>query len=120
MLGWHWILDALDCDAATLSDRDVLSRALVEVPDALGLRRVAPPQLFEHRDGPDGAVTLAGITLLAESHFSLHVRPGLRTLHADLFSCAPFRPEAAREALRRLYPFTRCSEQVLTRGGAAG
>ncbi|MCI0669604.1 MAG: S-adenosylmethionine decarboxylase [Myxococcaceae bacterium] len=116
MLGWHWILDALDCDVAALCDREALARALVEVPDALGLTRVSQPQLFEHRDGPDGARTLAGVILLAESHFSLHARPHLGALHADLFSCVPFPASAARDALRRYYPFTRATEQVLHRG----
>lgn len=119
-LGWHWILDAQDCDAAALPDRATLLRALAEVPDALGLTRVGQPQVFAHHEdagGPAGADTLAGITLLAESHFSLHLRPALRTLHADLFSCAPFAPDRAREVLHRLYRPGRSSEQVLTRGG---
>jgi S-adenosylmethionine/arginine decarboxylase-like enzyme len=118
MLGWHWILDALDCEERVLADREALLRALLQVPEALGLTRVGEPQLFEHRE-EGGEVTLAGVTLLSESHFSLHARPRQRALHADLFSCAPFEPARAREALRRHYPFTRHGEQVLTRGEGA-
>lgn len=114
-LGWHWILDALDCEPALLADRTVLARALTELPQRLGLTRVGEPQIFEHHDGDEQ--TLAGITLLAESHLSLHARPAQRALHVDLFSCAPFDPAAARAHLRALYPFVEAREQTLERGG---
>jgi S-adenosylmethionine/arginine decarboxylase-like enzyme len=115
-LGWHWILDARDCEAAALSDVAHLERALLEVPDALGLTRVGTPQLFVSQSNQPGERTLAGLTLLSESHFSLHLRPGTGVLHADLFSCARFAPEAAREVLQRHFSFTRFSEQLLARG----
>lgn len=114
-LGWHWILDALDCEPALLADRTVLARALTELPRRLGLTRVGEPQIFEHHDGDEQ--TLAGITLLAESHLSLHARPAQRALHVDLFSCAPFDPVAARAHLQALYPFGEAREQTLERGG---
>lgn len=114
-LGWHWILDATDCEPAALSDPALLERVLVELPVALGLTRVGAPQLHRHEDPRDGE-TLAGITLLAESHLSLHARPGAGVLHVDLFSCARFASDRARSLLEQRYGFSNATETLLERG----
>ncbi|MFN7133318.1 MAG: S-adenosylmethionine decarboxylase [Myxococcales bacterium] len=117
MLGWHWILDARDCDRGALRDREIVRTAITGLPAALGLTRVGEPQLFTHED-PEGGTVLAGMTLIAESHFSLHARPEHGGLHADLFSCKRFDPAEARAFLQRLFRFGTCDEQLLERGGA--
>jgi len=114
-LGWHWILDAADCEPASLGDPLLLERALSEIPQTLGLTPVGAVQLHRHQDPREGE-TLAGITLLAESHLSLHARPGVGMLHVDLFSCARFDPGAARALLQRLYAFSEASEDLIERG----
>lgn len=119
MLGWHWILDTTDCDPAALSDPALLERALIELPLALELTRVGVPQLHRHRD-PEEGETLAGITLLAESHLSLHARPAHGILHADLFSCARFDASRARALLQQLYGFSDATEELLERGAGGG
>ncbi len=102
-LGWHWIVDAFDCDATKLADRGVLERQLSEVPDALGLKRVGEPQI--HVEGGDEPL-LVGLVLLAESHFSIHARPRQRVLHADLFSCVRFDVERCLMSLQAAYGFS--------------
>lgn len=116
MLGTHWILDGFDCDPARLRDRDVLREAIVGLPAFLGLTRVGEPQLFEHLDPDEPEPMLAGMTLIAESHFSLHARPSIGALHADLFSCRPFDQAAARAWLQRHFRIGRCQEQLIARG----
>lgn len=101
-LGWHWIVDAFDCDAAALADRRVLARLLVELPEALGLRSVGEPQVHVEA-GPEPL--LVGLVLLAESHFSIHARPANRVLHADLFSCVRFDVERCLLKLQQAYGF---------------
>ena len=117
MLGWHWMIDARDCEASNLSDTKRVSDLLRQVPEALGLTRVGDPQIFEHRD-PSGDVTIAGVVLIAESHFSIHVRPNQRALHADLFSCAKFSEGPALELLRAAFQFADHTERMITRGEA--
>lgn len=102
-LGWHWIVDAFDCDSATLGDRSVLTRLLTQLPDELGLKRVGEPQI--HTEGGEDPL-LVGLVLLAESHFSIHARPAQRVLHADLFSCARFDAERCLLELERVYSFS--------------
>lgn len=109
MLGVHWFIDAHDCASESMSAVhlfDVLSC----VPDALGLARVGDAQVFERSDA------IAGIVLLSESHFSVHVRPDARALHADLFSCRPFDHARALEILREIYGFDHHVERIMERG----
>jgi S-adenosylmethionine/arginine decarboxylase-like enzyme len=113
-LGHHWIVDAVDCLTPDLHDRLHLEAVLASIPDELGLRRVAEVRSFEHEE--NGEVTLAGIVLISESHFSLHVRPHVQTLHADLFSCRPFDDRRALDLLKTAYRFTRYREQMIERG----
>ncbi len=115
-LGQHWILDAEGCAAPGLRERARFEAALAAVPAALGLTAVAPPQVFE-ASAPDGsAQALMGLVLLSESHFSLHLLLGTRRLYADLFSCRPFDPAAARALLLEVFAFERAEERLFWRG----
>ena len=113
-LGLHWIVDAFDCAAPDLSDVSHLEAQLTEIPDRLGLVRVDDARTFEHEE--DGERILAGIVLISESHFSIHVRPHLRTVHADLFSCRAFDVARALDLLRNAYRFARYDEHTIERG----
>ncbi|MGE0325405.1 MAG: S-adenosylmethionine decarboxylase family protein [Polyangiaceae bacterium] len=111
-LGWHWIVDAFDCDAAALADRRVLVRLLNELPQALGLRSVGEPQVHVEAGSEP---LLVGLVLLAESHFSVHARPANRVLHADLFSCARFDVERCLLELQQAYGFREHRAQFFER-----
>jgi S-adenosylmethionine decarboxylase len=113
-LGLHWIVDAIDCRAEGLDQLAHLEAVLTSIPDQLGLVRVDRARTFEHEE--EGAITLAGIVLISESHFSIHVRPHLCLVHADLFSCRPFDFGRALELLKTAYGFTRYEEHTLERG----
>lgn len=117
MLGWHWMIDARGCAVEQLRHPGALEEALAGVPDGLGLTRIGAPQVFEQRER--GELIRAGVALIAESHFSLHLRPDLGSLHADLFSCARFDPAKALALLRGHFEFTDFEERMLTRGGGA-
>jgi S-adenosylmethionine/arginine decarboxylase-like enzyme len=112
-LGWHWIFDGWVDRIAC--DEQLLVRILDEVPARLGLTRVSPPQVFAQE-----AASVAGIVLLAESHFSLHVFPARGLLHGDLFSCKAFEVSIARRCLEEFFAFRQLSEQVLDRGAERG
>lgn len=118
ILGLHWMIDATDCASSKLADVAFFRSRLIELPERLGLTRVGDPQVFEHIE-PSGEKTLAGVVLLAESHLSMHARPGLRTIHADIFSCGPFEIAVARDFLREAFEFERFDEAVFERGNRA-
>lgn len=112
-LGCHWIFDGHGAEAARLGDEALLRRALEELPERLGLRKVAPAQSFAQE--ASGERTVAGIVLIAESHFSLHAFPGPGVLHGDLFSCKPFDVDAARAYLTELFGIRAWREELLER-----
>ena len=116
-LGVHWIVDAIDCSAEGLADLAHLEMVLTTIPDRLGLVRVEDVHTFQHDE--EGETTLAGIVLISASHFSIHVRPQLKLLHADLFSCRLFDVRLALDLLKTAYRFTRYEEQMLERGQLA-
>ncbi len=110
LLGVHWLFDGSG-DPALLAREPLLRRALIELPELLGMTRVSEPQLTANpRDG-----ALAGIVLIAESHLSLHLLPSAGALHGDLFSCRPFELGTAREYLRALYGLGELAEQQVQR-----
>ena len=116
MLGLHWFVDATDCRSHRMADPDHVRHVLIDLPARLGLTRVGDPQMFEHSAGDDAERTVAGLVLIAESHLSLHVRPGLSTLHADLFSCKAFDTRAALAYLEDAFGFTHYREHTFERG----
>jgi S-adenosylmethionine decarboxylase len=109
LLGLHFLLDGLVRDAERLADAALGRRALLELPDHLGLTRVGDPQIVTTEEG------WVGMVLLAESHLSLHVRPTARLLHADLFSCRPFDVSVAEAWLKAHFGLERLHARTIER-----
>jgi S-adenosylmethionine/arginine decarboxylase-like enzyme len=114
MLGTHWIADAEGCAPDRLTYERV-ANALLEIPKCLGLTVVSPPQV--HHDPKTG---IAGIVLLAESHFSIHCVPGEMALHVDLFSCREFSTTAAKRWLSDAFRAGAWSESYVPRREGSG
>lgn len=72
------------------------------------------PSVTEQR--LDGALTVAGVVLLTESHASCHAFPDDGAAHLDLFSCKPFDVEAARRFVLRHFGASELRDSVLRRG----
>lgn len=113
VLGLHWVADALGCDPARL-DRAGVRQALIELPLKLALTPVGAPSITEQR--VEGALTVAGVVLLTESHASCHAFPDDGAAHIDLFSCKPFDVEAARRFVLRHFGASELRDSVLRRG----
>lgn len=109
-LGVHLLIDAEDCPAGRLSNPSLVRDALVAVPDALSLTRVAPPQVNAEGD------VIAGVVLISESHVSIHALPREGRMLADIFSCRAFDTDAAVEALREIFGFESVHIDVVSRG----
>jgi S-adenosylmethionine decarboxylase len=109
ILGQHWVADASGCDPRRFTEA-LIAAALREMPNYLGLTRVSEPALHAHADG-----TLAGVVLIAESHMSLHCFPQSGDLHVDIFSCAPFSIEHAKQELQDRFGVQQFSETLIER-----
>ncbi len=108
-LGQHWILDAFECDLETLQDTRIFLDTLNELPIALKMTPVCEPQVYSEKN------ITAGLLLIAESHISLHAHHDSRQLHVDIFSCAAFDSDLAREVLTRRFRFSRFTERTIDR-----
>ena len=115
VLGLHWVADALGCNPERL-ERDGVREALIELPRRLGLVPVSAPQVSDQKQ--DGALAVAGVVLLAESHASCHAFPDDGAVHLDLFSFEPFDVEAARRYVLKHFGAGELRDSVLRRGEA--
>jgi S-adenosylmethionine decarboxylase len=108
-LGSHWILDAYDCDPASIEDAAKFRTLLTSLPIAMKMTAVCEPQIHVSK------TTLAGLVLIAESHISLHASLPHKHLHADVFSCGAFDPQVALGLLRSSFAFSRYTEERFDR-----
>jgi S-adenosylmethionine decarboxylase len=85
--GIHLTLDGYGGSPDRLGDPGAV-RAWLEIPEALGMSRLAAPVLLEV--GPRSEKDAGGITgfvLIAESHISIHTFPRRRFASADVYTC---------------------------------
>lgn len=86
--GEHLTLDCYGGDPEKLNDRDIVQRILDELPNILGMNKLAEPQVYFAPDtfgkDPGG---WSGFVVVAESHISIHTFPARKFLSADVYSC---------------------------------
>jgi S-adenosylmethionine decarboxylase len=86
--GIEWMVDAQGCDPARLADLDSLKKLFDAIVSDLSLRVVGDAMwhVFPTTSG------ITGLSLLAESHLTVHTFPEHGSLCLNLFCCRP-RPE---------------------------
>jgi S-adenosylmethionine decarboxylase len=96
MSGCEWIVEAHECDPASLSDSEALRGLFARLVEGMGLHPVGETQWHHF---PGGGIT--GLALLEESHIACHTFPEHRSLCLNVFCCRP-RPDWGFDAhLRR-------------------
>jgi len=83
--GVEYVVDAFGCDPDALRSAVILRAVINDVIESLGLTPVGEP--VWHVFPGEGGVT--GITLLAESHLSVHTYPESGFAAFDLYCCRP-------------------------------
>lgn len=86
--GVHLTLDGYGGAQYLLADRDHVLACLSELPERLGMHKLAEPFLVEldhHSDKDPGGVS--GFVLIAESHISIHTFPLRGFVSADVYTC---------------------------------
>jgi len=86
--GEHLMIDGYGGNAEKLdSEKEVLS-CLEELPEKIGMRKLAHPQLYSAPDNeikdPGG---WSGFVVIAESHISIHTFPKRKFASIDVYSC---------------------------------
>ena len=109
--GCEWIVDARACDPARLADPEVLRALFRHLIELLDLHPVAPSQWHCFPASPAGPGGITGLTLLAESHITVHTFPEHGSLCLNVFCCRERPDWDARAALA---PFVASSSFVVS------
>jgi S-adenosylmethionine decarboxylase len=86
--GVHLTLDGYGGSPDRLGDPSAVRAWLDELPEILGMTKLADPVLVEvgrRSEKDSGGIT--GFVLIAESHISIHTFPGRRFASADVYTC---------------------------------
>lgn len=95
--GPHLMLDLSDCNPEILNDLETCFRLLNELPVKIGMTKITQPHVFRYNAPVPEDSGITGVTIIAESHISLHTYPSKNFAFVDLFSCKPFDIETAKD-----------------------
>ena len=98
-------------DASNLADAELIERALDAAARTAGATVL---DAYYHPFGEGQGVS--GVTVLAESHISIHTFPEKNFVSVDIFSCKHFDSEFASEYLKKTFGMAKVESTVLDRG----
>jgi S-adenosylmethionine decarboxylase len=99
----HLIVDGYGGDVKVMEDPDALLRFLDEYPDAIGMTKITPPQVYTYAGRKPEDNGLSGFVLIAESHISIHTFPDRGYVNIDIFSCKDFNTDDALEDVKTTF-----------------
>jgi len=114
--GPHLMLDLSDCNATILNDLETCFGLLNELPMKIGMTKITQPHVFRYNAPVPEDSGITGVTIIAESHISLHTYPSKNFAFVDLFSCKPFDIEAAKDYVIQTFQSKSPEFHVQTRG----
>jgi S-adenosylmethionine/arginine decarboxylase-like enzyme len=97
------------------SDMDALFPVFDRLPGGVGMTPIMRPYLLQ-AELASGEPVLSAMTMIAESHVSLHLLPQARRAYFDLFSCSFFDAAAVLPRLRRQLPGQWVRDVLIPRG----
>ncbi len=80
-LGRHILVEYYDCDPAALNDAALIRNAMEEAARKAGATVISS---HVHRFSPQG---VSGVTIIAESHLTIHTWPEKGYAAVDIFTC---------------------------------
>lgn len=116
--GPHLMLDLNDCNSAVLDDLDACFRLLNELPEKIGMTKITQPYVFRYSGLIPEDEGITGVTIIAESHISLHTYPKKNFVFVDIFSCKPFDVEGARDHVIQFFQSKSPTVYIQERGAA--
>lgn len=86
--GEHLTIDGYSGDMNKLSSKELVLGCLNELPQKLGMRKLAGPFVaWAEPNGKKDPGGWSGIVIIAESHISIHTFPRRGFLSADVYTC---------------------------------
>ena len=112
----HLVVDGYGADRETLMDTDLVYRFLDECPDAIGMTKIVPPQVYTYQGKTPEDWGVSGFVIIAESHISIHTFPDRGYVNIDLFSCKDFDADSSLKAIRQTFAIPEVRVWTLERG----
>lgn len=114
--GPHLMLDLNECNSEILNDLDACFKLLNELPEMIGMTKITQPYVFRYSGLIPEDEGITGVTVIAESHISLHTYPRKDFVFVDLFSCKPFDVERAKDYIVQFFQSKSPTVHVQERG----
>jgi S-adenosylmethionine/arginine decarboxylase-like enzyme len=99
-------IDLYDCDLELMRDAPAIKEFVRSLCERIGMRRYGETQVVRFGDEP----RVAGFSmtqLIETSLISAHFADASRAIYLDVFSCAPYEPEAVAEYAREYFKASR-------------
>ena len=112
----HLVVDGYGADPEKLKDTDLIYRFLDEYPDAIGMTKIVPPQVYTYRGQTDEDWGVSGFVVIAESHISIHTFPDRQYVNIDIFSCKEFDASSSLDDVKETFSLSDVKVWTLERG----
>lgn len=112
----HLVIDGYGAPFEKLGDTDLVYRFLNEYPDAIGMTKIVPPQVYTYHGKTREDWGVSGFVIIAESHISVHTFPDRQYVNIDIFSCKDFNANSSLEVVKRTFGLPQVKVWTLERG----
>ena len=112
----HLAVDGYRADPEKLKDTNLVYHFLDEYPDAIGMTKIVPPQVYTYHGKTPEDWGISGFVIIAESHISVHTFPDRRYINIDIFSCKDFDATSSLEVVKRTFGLPEVKVWTLDRG----
>ena len=112
----HLIVDGYGATPEKLQDTDLVYRFLDEYPQAIGMTKIVPPQVYTYHGKTPDDWGVSGFVIIAESHISIHTFPDRQYVNIDIFSCKDFDATSSLSIVKRTFSLPEVKVWTLERG----
>ena len=112
----HLIVDGYGATPEKLQDTDLVYRFLDEYPQAIGMTKIVPPQVYTYHGKTPEDWGVSGFVIIAESHISIHTFPDRQYINIDIFSCKDFDATSSLSIVKRTFSLPEVKVWTLERG----
>ena len=112
----HLVVDGYGAAPEKLQDTDLVYRFLDEYPQAIGMTKIVPPQVYTYHGKTPEDWGVSGFVIIAESHISIHTFPDRQYVNIDIFSCKDFDATSSLSIVKRTFSLPEVKVWTLERG----
>lgn len=114
--GPHLTLYAKSENIEKLYDLNFIFEFMNQLPEVVGMTKITQPYVFRYAGLKPEDYGVTGVTIIAESHISIHTFAGKKCFFFDIFSCKPFDYESVIDYVRGYFRAYDIEAEVVFRG----